>query len=161
MTRNAKQGPYIIKQVVTEVRSYNPDFGDERLCECGHPYYRHFDTYEHMYACGCKYCGCDNFVEPVNDIYRREIFSFTSVSAESIERIALTDFRSKLAEEINSYISGMGMVVTQAPVTEIDVDREHDGSYRVRTQSSWRGDRESVEEEAFSEFVKARIDSLV
>jgi hypothetical protein len=40
---------------------YNPKFGDDKECECGHPYYRHFDTYENMDACGCKYCGCYEF----------------------------------------------------------------------------------------------------
>ena len=43
------------------VVKYNPKFGDDRECECGHPYYRHFDTYEDMEACGCKYCGCYEF----------------------------------------------------------------------------------------------------
>lgn len=55
--------PY--KEIVLEVagilKQYNPDFGDNRLCECGHTYYRHFDTYEHMAPVGCKYCGCQEF----------------------------------------------------------------------------------------------------
>lgn len=37
-------------------RAYKPEFGDNRVCVCGHPYYRHFDTYEEMYPVGCKYC---------------------------------------------------------------------------------------------------------
>ncbi len=41
---------------------YDKDFGDDRVCECGHKYYRHFDTYENMRPVGCKYCGCDEFV---------------------------------------------------------------------------------------------------
>jgi hypothetical protein len=40
---------------------YDPNFGDDKVCQCGHPYYRHFDTYEDMYPVGCKYCGCDRF----------------------------------------------------------------------------------------------------
>jgi hypothetical protein len=35
---------------------YDENFGDNKLCLCGHPYYRHFDTYDHMSAIGCKYC---------------------------------------------------------------------------------------------------------
>lgn len=35
--------PYLMKididAVITQV--YNPDFGDERMCVCGHKYYRH------------------------------------------------------------------------------------------------------------------------
>lgn len=45
---------------------YDPDFGDDRLCQCGHPYYRHFDTYDDMADVGCKYCHwgeCEGFVE--------------------------------------------------------------------------------------------------
>jgi hypothetical protein len=42
---------------------YDPDFGDNRKCKCGHAYARHFDPYENWEFVGCKYCGCDNFVE--------------------------------------------------------------------------------------------------
>jgi hypothetical protein len=53
--------PYIIKHI--EVLSYNPEYGDNRICECGHTYDRHFDSYEDMEPIGCKYCGCYEFVE--------------------------------------------------------------------------------------------------
>lgn len=36
---------------------YDEKFGDNKPCLCGHPYYRHFDTYEQMSAVGCKYCS--------------------------------------------------------------------------------------------------------
>ncbi len=45
---------------------YNPKYGDDRVCKCGHPYYRHFDTYDEMYPVGCKYCGCAEFIENKN-----------------------------------------------------------------------------------------------
>lgn len=35
---------------------YDENFGDNKECLCGHPYYRHFDTYDNMSAVGCKYC---------------------------------------------------------------------------------------------------------
>lgn len=55
--------PYIeIEQVIT-VRLFNPKYGDEKVCKCGHVYYRHFDTYEDMKPVGCKYCGCFTFTE--------------------------------------------------------------------------------------------------
>ena len=38
--------------------SYDKTFGDDKLCVCGHPYYRHFDTYDCMSPAGCKYCAC-------------------------------------------------------------------------------------------------------
>lgn len=57
--------PYLIttRTVVYTDKAYNPAYGDERVCQCGHTYYRHFDTYEEMEAVGCKYCGCYEFVE--------------------------------------------------------------------------------------------------
>lgn len=36
---------------------YDPAFGDNRLCLCGHEYYRHFDAYDNMSPVGCKYCN--------------------------------------------------------------------------------------------------------
>ena len=56
-----EEAPYIVEREVVEHYKYNPKYGDDRVCVCGHPYYRHFDTYEDMYACGCKYCGCGEF----------------------------------------------------------------------------------------------------
>lgn len=57
------ENPYIERKIVVTKRFYNPDYGDGRECECGHAYYRHFDTYEDMDPIGCKYCGCYTFVE--------------------------------------------------------------------------------------------------
>jgi len=50
--------PYLVSRTVVYKSEYNPKFGDDRLCECGHPYYRHFDWMEEDLAVGCKYCGC-------------------------------------------------------------------------------------------------------
>lgn len=55
--------PYIERTVTTVVWAYNPDYGNDRKCQCGHDYYRHFDTYDEMEPVGCKYCHCDEFVE--------------------------------------------------------------------------------------------------
>ena len=54
---------YLIELVSYKKRSYNPKYGDDRICECGHPYHKHFDSYEDMEPCGCKYCQCRTFVE--------------------------------------------------------------------------------------------------
>lgn len=60
----ADEQPYIRQGMEVRINwEYNPKYGDDRECECGHPYYRHFDTYEGMYPCGCKYCGCGEFKE--------------------------------------------------------------------------------------------------
>ncbi len=58
---NSTSEPYITKWRLEVIKEYNPQFGDDRLCQCGHSYYRHFDTYEDMQSCGCKYCGCYDF----------------------------------------------------------------------------------------------------
>jgi hypothetical protein len=55
--------PYNKKRVTVTTLLYNPNYGDNRECECGHSYYRHFDSYEQMDAVGCKYCGCSHFKE--------------------------------------------------------------------------------------------------
>lgn len=58
--------PYLIKSIDINVEyKYNPKYGDDRECECGHPYYRHFDTYEQMEVVGCKYCHCGEFKEQI------------------------------------------------------------------------------------------------
>lgn len=43
---------------------FDDDAGYDRTCVCGHPYHRHFDSYDNMYPCGCKYCydpRCETF----------------------------------------------------------------------------------------------------
>ena len=59
--KEKSEHPYIIvkkRVVIVEVRKYNPKYGDNRTCQCGHSYGRHFDPYEDDVACGCKYCSC-------------------------------------------------------------------------------------------------------
>lgn len=65
--------PYIV--TIEDIKTkygYNKDYGDDKECVCGHPYYRHFDTYEDMYPIGCKYCQCFRF-EEITDENREEI----------------------------------------------------------------------------------------
>ncbi len=59
----SKECPYIFEEEIHTLRRYNPKYGDDRICECGHPYHRHFDTYEDFACCGYKYCSCFEFVE--------------------------------------------------------------------------------------------------
>jgi hypothetical protein len=58
--RDDSDKPYINAKSIGE---YNPNYGDNRICECGHTYDCHFDSYEDMWPCGCKYCGCNEFKE--------------------------------------------------------------------------------------------------
>jgi hypothetical protein len=54
--------PYLIKPR-EPLKLYNPKFGDDRKCQCGHSYDRHFDWMEEDSECSCKYCGCYDFKE--------------------------------------------------------------------------------------------------
>ncbi len=61
-------GRMLLKRVsVYGYAKYDSSFGDDRICECDHPYYRHFDSYENMKPVGCKYCYCHAFVEKGTD----------------------------------------------------------------------------------------------
>lgn len=60
---NTIDQPYIETINIEVCKEYNPEFGDDRICECGHQYYRHFDSYENNDPVGCKYCGCYDFKE--------------------------------------------------------------------------------------------------
>jgi hypothetical protein len=53
--------PYLYTTTIETTGAYNPNYGDDIECKCGHAYYRHFDTYDNMDPCGCKYCGCSEF----------------------------------------------------------------------------------------------------
>lgn len=57
------KNPYLVVKETHFVFKYNPNYGDDRVCKCGHTYYRHFDSYDDMMDVGCKYCGCYEFVE--------------------------------------------------------------------------------------------------
>ena len=61
--KRKEEKPYSEHFEVNRIMKYNPNFGDDRICNCGHPYYRHFDTYEAMSSVGCKYCQCFEFNE--------------------------------------------------------------------------------------------------
>lgn len=52
--------PYLtkIKVIKQTTRKWNSKYDQDAICECGHFYYRHFDSYDNMFPCGCKYCGC-------------------------------------------------------------------------------------------------------
>jgi hypothetical protein len=50
------------------VARYDPEHDQEEMCKCGHPYRRHFDSYEDNAPVGCKYCLCTEFEpDPVGE----------------------------------------------------------------------------------------------
>ena len=50
--------PYLEETIVKTIRKWNPKYDQMTLCECGHIYHIHFDSYDDMSLIGCKYCGC-------------------------------------------------------------------------------------------------------
>lgn len=58
-----KQQPYLFKTIKVKRRYYNPDYGDDRICQCGHPYNCHFDSDADMLDLGCNSCECFVFME--------------------------------------------------------------------------------------------------
>lgn len=55
--------PYLYKPInsLSQERQWNPKYDNDAVCECGHAYYRHFDSYENNDPVGCKYCNCHSF----------------------------------------------------------------------------------------------------
>lgn len=67
-----EEKPYIRDYKIDTELYYNPNYGDNRECVCGHPYYRHFDPYENNEAVGCKYCECWQFEEKIDILKLRK-----------------------------------------------------------------------------------------
>ena len=53
--------PYLLEVDIAYM--FNPAFGLNRMCVCGHTYERHFDSDGSYAPIGCKYCDCYRFVE--------------------------------------------------------------------------------------------------
>lgn len=81
----SEERPYILRSKKVEEMFYNPNYGDDRICKCGHTYYRHFDTYEEMAAVGCKYCGCYAFEENTDVVLYRCPECHASCDVEDLE----------------------------------------------------------------------------
>ena len=58
---------YLEELLISRVFNYNPNYGDERVCKCGHIYGRHFDPFEAWPVVNCKYCKCYDFKERETD----------------------------------------------------------------------------------------------
>ena len=71
----SEEKPYIRRvEVKTIIHiEYNPKYGGDRICKCGHPYERHFDPYEKWEAVGCKYCQCYTFEEETDEKAKKSV----------------------------------------------------------------------------------------
>ena len=101
MKQKKKEKPYIIKirKVVEREKLYNPRYGDDRVCICGHNYHRHFDGYENNRAVGCKYCECYDFKEaPPMPIDKNSKLPMNEQLNEYHRKLE-TDYRNKFSED--------------------------------------------------------------
>jgi hypothetical protein len=57
-----EEKPYLFEDKVVQVRKYNINYGDHRICQCGHSYYDHFIQPD-LIPMGCELCGCIIFME--------------------------------------------------------------------------------------------------
>lgn len=94
--------PYLYSIEVRTIRDYNRNYGADRICECGHPYYRHFDTYEDMYPCGCKYCECREFKEDDGTMKKFDFFKFNmrTYEEEKVPTCTIEATNPDIAENI-------------------------------------------------------------
>jgi len=90
--------PYIEETITTIIRKYNPKYGDNKICKCGHQYYRHFDTYDNMEPVGCKYCECYEFESQI-EIEDRNLM--LQKERERKYPKTLEDFRKRLPDAEN------------------------------------------------------------
>ena len=77
--------PYIETKRIVIDRKYNPNYGDERICQCGHTYGRHFDSYNDMEPVGCKYYRCAGFVEDTEKdvLYVSDLLLVTNMKTDN------------------------------------------------------------------------------
>lgn len=108
-----KNKPYIIKKRIVIDKLYNPEYGDDKVCECGHEYYRHFDSYDDNKAVGCKYCPCYEFkpkLKPtINYIVKTSGFNgnkiFECESENEVWEAIGTDWSYEVSSPTNKDIS--------------------------------------------------------
>lgn len=75
--------------------AYDPNFGNERICKCGHTYYRHFDSYDDMAPIGCKYCQCGYFEELPDECLLKCQHGVLGECKSPVECINHRQYRSK------------------------------------------------------------------
>lgn len=86
----AKLYPEVFELCLKETSAHNSEKYDpaldtkDAICQCGHVYYRHFDTYEDMAPVGCKYCDC-GYYRPIKDNDPLGIDALNAVFEELLE----------------------------------------------------------------------------
>lgn len=80
---------------------YDPNFGDDKLCVCGHTYYRHHDSHEDMRPSNCKYCVCNIFQDATAKLSKEKALEYYELGYD-----ACSDGKSK-----NSYGGGLELIM--------------------------------------------------
>lgn len=90
---------------------YEKTFGDYRICECDHPYYRHFDTYDNMRVVGCKYCECSDFEETgtgkTSNLYGEVVRFADAIRKMNDQQMVLVTKSEVEVSEITKYYPGI------------------------------------------------------
>lgn len=76
-----------------EHKIYDPKFGDDRMCKCGHEYHRHFNP-KTGEAWGCFFnynCGCEGFDEAEKGL---NIMVHPIVAEEQVKELLLDIFHT-------------------------------------------------------------------
>lgn len=95
--------PYIEETVTTIERRYNPKYGNDRICQCGHTYYRHFDSWAQMDNVGCKYCHCHNFIEADTSEENIARLCLEIEQCETIHALRLAEIRAEFENIPNGH----------------------------------------------------------
>lgn len=99
--KEAEEFPNRVKEIINQLLEhvpvigyapYDPNFGDLKVCHCGHHYHRHFDSWEENRPVGCKYCECWHYHEVCNnpDCGHR---GYSSEPLEKAEQIKETELK--------------------------------------------------------------------
>lgn len=104
-----------------ELAKYDKNYGDNRLCVCGHPYYRHFDTYDDMSPVGCKYCECFVFVsaETEEDKLLKELKELDASFDYLCKTEGVKDAGHRWIEFTDKWNAFKKMITTYSPYRQI------------------------------------------
>lgn len=139
-----KKEPYITKERVVVDRFYNPEYGDDEVCRCGHAYYRHFDTYEDMDPVGCKYCPCYEFRQASCNITEEWVsptvgeMSLVGVHGKPPHAHANYFWLTCGSRVLNFWAENLEAAVKQFDIDEVHIRRYKGEGFDVCLIDDWR-----------------------
>ncbi len=100
--------------------NYDETFGDEKLCNCGHPYRRHFDSYDDNCHVGCKYCECFDW-EPLDPTRIPNIMQFSELK--------INDIFKRLGDNHSGFITISPIIIDGKEVNCSELNNGEIGEY--------------------------------